>query len=40
AALFGSGWLLLGNPLIGIITLVIAAGLAYVLFKMAFGTKS
>jgi Na+/proline symporter len=39
-ALFGSGWVLLGNPLIGIITLVVSAGLAYVLFKMAFDEKS
>ncbi len=39
-ALFGSGWLLLGSPVIGSITLVISAGLAYVLFKMAFGKKS
>jgi len=35
-ALFGSGWLLLGNPVIGAITLVVSIGLAYVLFKMAF----
>ena len=35
-ALFGSGWILLGNPLIGAITLLISAGLSYVLFKMAF----
>jgi len=39
-ALFGSGWVLLGNPLIGAVTLVISAVLAYVLFKMAFGKES
>lgn len=38
-ALFGSGWLLLGNPVIGAVTLLISAGLAFVLFKMAFGKE-
>ncbi|MFT6336214.1 MAG: Na+/proline symporter [Halioglobus sp.] len=39
-ALFGSGWVLLGSPMIGAVTLVISAVLAYVLFKMAFGKES
>ena len=39
-ALFGSGWLLLGSPVIGAITLFVSASLAFVLFKMAFGKEA
>lgn len=40
AALFGSGWLLLGNTMFGLVSLVISGVLGYVLFNMAFGKSA
>jgi len=39
-ALFGSGWILLGSLIQGLIALVIAIVLSYVLIKMAFGKET
>lgn len=37
AALFGTGWLLIGQTMLGIVALVFSTVLSYVLLKMAFG---
>ena len=34
--LFGFGWLLMGNTMAGIIAIIVAIGLGYILGKMAF----